>query len=175
MQNLISAKHTLIKTFGDYIKYVFALIMAFITYLVGDLSSAIISTIILFIVLDTITGVLNAKVSKIKITSEKMTEGIVKIVVYLIFMTLAHHLPKINLMLSLADDVLYTLIAITEVISIFENLSSICEKTNNRMVRVVKVILLIAKEKEEEIIKNIEEKLKKGGKDEEKKEKDNPT
>lgn len=117
----------LTKDFGC--KSAIAVIVAVITYLAGDPKGAILSGIIILITLDWITGLAAAwKCSEL--SSQKALQGAVKILIFFSLCVVAYQASvRINpLLLGFLDDLVYAYIAVTETISILENMGRLCKK-----------------------------------------------
>ncbi len=115
------------KDFGC--KAVLAFIVAIITYLAGDPKGAILSGIIVLITLDWLTGLIVAWKFR-ELSSRKALQGGVKILIFFALCVVAYQASvRINpLLLGFLDDLVYAYIAVTETISILENIGRLCEK-----------------------------------------------
>ena len=154
MNEVISAiENTFCKTFLEPGRFIIALLISILTFLIGDLSKNFITAIFVFFIADWTTGILASMLEKIHktgpyprsllgfilkmmvalsaLSSTRMSKGLVKLIIYLTLMTIAYYLPQVNsAVFALADNIIYSSVAVTEIISILENLVRIDDVVN---------------------------------------------
>ena len=78
--------------------------------------------IIVLIVIDFITGFASAKISGEEIKSAKVFRSAIKLVIYFMMISAAHMVELASGILSIADDTVIAFLAVTELISLIENI-----------------------------------------------------
>jgi len=86
---------------------------------------AIIGTTVVFVLLDTITGILLALKLKKRITSRKLSRAVAKMLVYSLTICLAFALQKVFAPEFPIQNMATSLIGLSEVLSILENLNGL--------------------------------------------------
>jgi phage-related holin len=92
-----------------------------LTYLLGDLSKPVIIGIFIALALDWTTGLWKAAILK-ELSSKRLVQGAVKIVIYFILLIIIYQGKRIMPFIPILDSMIYAYIGITEGISICENL-----------------------------------------------------
>ena len=103
-------------------KSVISFFISFITILTG-VNFQLYESIIILLVLDLITGLMRSVRRRKRIRSYKLINTIKKFILYTIFLISAHQLVKISSLLIWVDEFSASFLAITEMLSIIENLS----------------------------------------------------
>jgi len=109
------------------LKSAVSVVIAIVTFLIGDPKSAIISGIVVLIALDWVTGIIAAWKFK-ELNSRKALQGGIKILVFFSLCVVAYQAStRIHpVLLGFLDDMVYAYIATTEAISILENIKKLC-------------------------------------------------
>lgn len=96
---------------------------AYVTYsfLFDNLQTQSLFAILTLIVIDFITGIWAAKVSGEVISSAKVFRSVVKMIIYFMFISAAHLMETTTPLLSVADELIISFLAVTELISVIEN------------------------------------------------------
>lgn len=104
----------------------FALLIPVYTFLFGDIETKVALGLVVLIVFDFFTGLAAAKKCGHEIKSAKVFRSAIKLVVYFMFVAAGHLVEVTNpIVLGFVDDTIMGFLAITELISIIENIGNI--------------------------------------------------
>jgi len=106
-------------------KAFFATLLMSFSQLIGDLNNSLLHTLLILIICDWITGLMKAIMCK-KISSQAMTTGAIKITIYFILMIVSYRISLMSAGFDFLDTLVFSYLAITEGISVLENLFNIC-------------------------------------------------
>lgn len=120
---LHSTRLALIGVFEYFnIKSALSFLLSAAIYMVGADQISAINMLILLVVIDFVTGLSSSKVKGEVITSRKAARSAIKVVVYLLFVASAHLAEVIIPGDSFFETVVISFLALTEFISILENI-----------------------------------------------------
>jgi phage-related holin len=117
-------KYTLTSLFGMFpMKVLMSVLLIVTDFLFGIEHNAALSSLLFLIFVDTFTGVTGAKLAGEKITSRRFFTVVLKIVVYYLLIAAAFNTEKAIPGVMFIDDAVLAFIALTELISILENVA----------------------------------------------------
>lgn len=105
-------------------KFFMSIIVALLSCLVGDLHNPILHALLILIICDWTTGIYLA-ILRCAVSSKIMVSGAIKLLIYFILIIVAHQLPHVTSSSNYIADMIYTYLALSEAISILENLFNI--------------------------------------------------
>ena len=114
---------TLQQVCNDFtLKCFFGFVYVTYSFLFDNLQTQSLFAILLLIVIDFITGIAAAKISGEVISSAKVFRTVVKTIIYFMFISAAHLMEVTTPLLSVADELIISFLAVTELISVVENI-----------------------------------------------------
>lgn len=91
------------------------------SFMFDNLHTSSLFAIFMLIIIDFITGISAAKVSGEVISSAKVFRSAIKTVIYFMFISASHLMEMTTPLLSFADELVISFLAVTELISVMEN------------------------------------------------------
>lgn len=112
-------------------------VLSVTSFLIGDLYTDAVLAVIMLLIFDTCTGVLAAYIEKQVITSKRFGSSVLKSILYLVAISAGHFVDQ-SIPGQLAQYSTIAFVAVTEFISIIENIGRMGYKTPQKLLNQLK-------------------------------------